>query len=261
MKLIDTHTHLFVEQFDTDRSEVVEKALQSGVKTMLLPNIDVSTIEPMLELCREFPRHCYPMIGLHPGSINADWENKLTAIRKALETHAFVAIGEIGMDLYWDKTFLEEQRQVFRRQVAWAKEFQLPIVIHARDAFEEIFDILDESNDEGLTGVFHCFTGTVEQAKKIHAYGGFKLGIGGVLTYKKSGLEEVVKELPLEWLMLETDAPYLPPVPYRGKRNESAYLLHIAQKLADIKELPIEKVAEVTTQNALELFKQLPHED
>jgi TatD DNase family protein len=259
VELIDTHTHLFVEQFDEDRHETVQRALQAGVKTMLLPNIDVDTIEPMLRLCSEFPSHCYPMIGLHPGSVGSDWKQKLITVRHALETNTFVAIGEIGMDLYWDTTYFQEQKFVFEQQVKWAKEFGLPIVIHAREAFDEIFALLDELNDEQLTGVFHCFTGTVNQAKKIHDYGGFKLGIGGVLTYKKSGLDEVVKEVPLEWIILETDAPYLSPVPHRGKRNESAYLPVIAEKLADIKHTSVENVAKITRQNALELFPRLPH--
>jgi TatD DNase family protein len=255
MFFIDTHTHLFSAEFHLDRAEVVEAALQSGIQKLLLPNIDRETIEPMYALCERYPGHCYPMMGLHPGSVDEKWEQELEIIRDHLFTRKNVAVGEIGMDLYWDKTYIEEQKKVFRIQVEWAKELKLPIVIHAREAFNEIFAIVDELNDTNLKGVFHCFTGTVEQAMKISGYGGFKLGIGGVLTYKKSGLDEVLKEIPLEMMVLETDSPYLPPVPHRGKRNESAYLLLIAQKLAELKGVSIEELAHFTSQNARELFQ------
>lgn len=258
MILVDTHTHLFSESFNEDRREMVQRALDAGVRYLFLPNIDLDSIKPMYSLCDEFPANCFPMMGLHPGSVNEDWESNLLVIKDHLFNHKHIAVGEIGMDLYWDKTFLEQQRQAFRMQVEWAKELQLPIVIHAREAFDEIFAILDEINDENLTGVFHCFTGTEEQAKHIRSYGGFKLGIGGVLTYKKSGLDEVLKSIPLEDLILETDSPYLPPVPHRGKRNESSYLPLIAEKVADIYAVGIEKVAEITTKNALELFNPDP---
>ncbi len=255
MFFIDTHTHLFSTSFDEDRTAVVERAVKAGVETLLLPNIDLESIEPMYELCNQFPQNCFPMMGLHPGSVDANWEMNLEIIRKNLFERKNYAVGEIGMDLYWDKTFQNEQAEAFRMQIAWAKELALPIVIHAREAFDEIFEIVDELNDERLTGVFHCFTGTVEQAKRIQNYGGFKIGIGGVLTYKKAELDLVLKEIELSEMILETDSPYLPPTPHRGKRNESAYLLHIAEKLADVKECTLKVIADTTTATAKELFK------
>lgn len=253
---IDTHTHLFSEEFNEDRAIVVKRAIDSGVTKLLLPNIDVDTLQSLFELVAAFPDNCYPMVGLHPGSVDASYEIQLEKIKKALFEHkdTCVAVGEIGMDLYWDKTFVEQQKIVFSEQIKWAKELHLPIVIHAREAFNEIFSILDELNDEHLRGVFHCFTGDEDQAKKVVSYGGFKLGIGGVVTYKKSTLPEVLKHIELKHLILETDSPYLPPVPYRGKRNESSYLLHIAEKLAEIYEVPLKTIADSTTANAKELF-------
>lgn len=255
MILVDTHTHLFSPSFDEDRSDIVAKAIHAGVEIMLLPNIDVESIEPMYQLAEQFPENCFPMMGLHPGSVNENWESDLEIIRKNLFERKNVAVGEIGMDLYWDRTFKDQQAEVLRLQLTWAKELRLPVAIHAREAFDEIFEVVDEMNDESLTGVFHCFTGTLDQAKKIEEYGGFKLGIGGVLTYKKSGLDEVIKEIPMDMLILETDSPYLPPTPHRGKRNESSYLLHIAEKLADVKAMTLKEVAEITTANAKNLFK------
>lgn len=253
--LIDTHTHLFVDAFDSDRNEVVKKAIESGVEKLLLPNIDVDTISAMNQLAAEFPKSCFPMMGLHPSSVKEDWEDQLAVIERELFTKKYIAVGEIGMDLYWDKTFVEQQAEAFRRQVNWAKELKIPIAIHARDAFDEIFTILDELNDDNLTGVFHCFTGNVDQANHALSYGGFKLGIGGVLTYKKAGLDETLKSIPLDALILETDSPYLPPVPYRGKRNESAYIVHIAEKLTDVYNVPLKEIERVTTENAIELFQ------
>lgn len=252
---VDTHTHLFVDAFNDDRSEIVQKAIDSGVEKMLLPNIDIDTIDAMNSLAKDFPNNCYPMMGLHPGSVKEDWQERMEIIRKHLFEGNYIAVGEIGMDLYWDKTFVNEQAEVFRMQVEWAKELRLPIVIHAREAFEPIFEILDEINDERLTGVFHCFTGTVEQANRAIQYGGFKLGIGGVLTYKKAELDKVLEQVDLKHLILETDSPYLPPVPYRGKRNESSYLLHVAEKLTDVYGVPLSQVETVTTENARELFQ------
>lgn len=252
---IDTHTHLFSDAFDADRTEIVQKAINAGVEICLLPNIDVNTIDAMHQLVEQFPQHCFPMMGLHPGSVDAQWEEKLMHIRTHLFSKKYVAVGEIGMDLYWDKTFIEEQREAFRMQVEWAKELSLPIAIHARDAFQEIYQILDELNDERLTGVFHCFTGTQEDAQKILSYEGFKLGIGGVLTYKNGKVDEALQHVGLEHLILETDAPYLPPVPHRGKRNESAYLLHVAEKLADVYQVTLREIEQQTTINAKELFK------
>ncbi|MCF8417055.1 MAG: TatD family hydrolase [Crocinitomicaceae bacterium] len=257
MYIIDTHTHLYSESFDEDRTAMIERAIQEGVQKMLLPNIDVDSIEPMYTLCEQFPRNCFPMMGLHPGYINEKWEENLAIVKQHLFERENIAVGEIGMDLYWDKTFKNEQAQAFRIQIEWAKELNLPIVIHARDAFDEIFEIVDDLNDSTLSGVFHCFTGNLEQAKRIENYGGFKIGIGGVLTYKKSGLDEVVKDIPLDLLVLETDSPYLPPTPFRGKRNESAYINYVAEKLADIKGMSVDELANFTTQNAENLFKKI----
>ena len=255
MYFIDTHTHLYSSEFDTDRTEMVENAIKAGVKKLLLPNIDVASIDPMYELCKQFPANCFPMMGLHPGYVTENWEQDLVIIRKALDENKHIAIGEIGMDLYWDKTFIEEQKMAFRIQIEWAKEFNLPIVIHARDAFDEIFEILDELNDANLTGVFHCFTGSLEQAQKIQSYGGFYFGIGGVLTYKKSDLPSVLVDIPLEQILLETDAPYLPPTPHRGKRNESKFLLHVAEKVSEVKNCSLVEVARITSENAQQLFR------
>lgn len=252
---IDTHTHLFSDAFDEDRNSVVRRAIDAGVEICLLPNIDVDTIDVMNELVKSFPNNCFPMMGLHPGSVDENWESKLEIIKKHLFTEKYVAVGEIGMDLYWDKAHIEAQRQAFRMQVEWAKELGLPIAIHAREAFQEIYEIIDELNDERLTGVFHCFTGTEEDANKILSYGGFKLGIGGVLTYKNGKVDEALKNVGLEHLILETDSPYLPPVPHRGKRNESAYLLHIAEKLADVYNVTLKEIEEKTSHNARELFR------
>lgn len=251
---VDTHSHLFSEQFDEDRFHVVNSAINLGVEKILLPNIDASTIGKMNQLADAFPNNCYPMIGLHPGYVDANWEWNLDQIRKALNERSYIAIGEIGMDLYWDKTFVEEQKEVFRTQIKWAKEFELPIAIHARDAFEEIFEIIEEMNSEKLKGVFHCFTGTIEDALRIKKFEGFKLGIGGVVTYKNSALIDTLSQISIDELILETDSPYLPPVPHRGKRNESSYLLHVAEKLSDIYQIPLKKIEEITTKNAVELF-------
>ncbi|MGB1517869.1 MAG: TatD family hydrolase [Crocinitomicaceae bacterium] len=254
MMFIDTHTHLFVEQFNEDREEVVQRAMDTGVEVMLLPNIDLESIPQMNELAAKYPNNCFPMMGLHPGSVDQNWKQILQTIEKELFENTYIAVGEIGIDLYWSREFEEAQKEVFRQQVLWAKELGKPIVIHAREAFDEIFEIIDELNDESLTGIFHCFTGTLEQANHVINYGGFKMGLGGVLTYKKSGLDKVIENVDLKHLVLETDSPYLPPTPYRGKRNESSYLLHIAEKLADVQSITLKQVAEVTTQNAKEIF-------
>ena len=254
MMFIDTHTHLFVEQFNEDREEVVQRATDAGVEVMLLPNIDLESIPQMNALAAKYPNNCFPMMGLHPGSVDQNWKQTLQTIEKELFENKYIAVGEIGIDLYWSREFEEAQKEVFRQQVLWAKELGKPIVIHAREAFDEIFEIIDELNDESLTGIFHCFTGTLEQANHVIDYGGFKMGLGGVLTYKKAGLDKVIENVDLKHLVLETDSPYLPPTPHRGKRNESSYLLHIAEKLADVQSITLKQVAEVTTQNAKEIF-------
>lgn len=255
MQLIDTHTHLYAEQFDNDRTEAIQKAIGVGVDKFFLPNIDSKSIQGMHDLEKEFPGQCYSMMGLHPCSVDENWEKELDLMESRLDEHNYIAIGEIGIDLYWDKTFLKQQEKAFRRQIAWAKERSLPIVIHCRESFNEILAILDELNDEKLFGIFHCFTGSLEQAKHILGYGGFKLGIGGVVTFKNSGLDKVVQNLELKDLVLETDSPYLAPTPFRGKRNESSYILNVADRLSDIYEVPVKEIAEQTTKNALEIFK------
>ena len=254
MTLTDSHTHLYLEQFDQDREEMLQRANEAGVQRFFLPNIDQSSVPAMMELARNHPEQCFPMMGVHPCSICANYKEELDHARKWLEKEKFCAIGEIGIDLYWDKTYLKEQQEAFRTQIRWAKELSLPIVIHARESFDEIFAIVDEENDDRLTGVFHCFTGTLDQAKHILNYGGFFLGIGGVVTFKKSGLDQVVKELDPGSLVLETDSPYLAPTPYRGKRNESAYVSIVAQKVADLHQRPVEEIADITTQNTKTLF-------
>ncbi|MDB4090839.1 TatD family hydrolase [Crocinitomicaceae bacterium] len=253
---IDTHTHLYVDAFKEDRKEVVQRAIDNGIELMLLPNIDVATIDDMHMLTKQFPNNCRSMMGLHPGNVKEDWEAQLNTMKDLLfKSDQYIAVGEIGMDLYWDKTFIEEQKKAFAIQVEWAKELNLPIVIHARDAFQEIYEILDDLNDANLRGVFHCFTGSNEDVHRILDFGGFMFGIGGVLTYKNAKIDEVVKTIPLEHIILETDSPYLPPVPFRGKRNESSYLLHVAEKLADVYDLKMNVIERTTTENAIKLFK------
>jgi TatD DNase family protein len=254
MKFIDTHTHLYLPEFDQDRKEMVNRAIEQGVDLLLLPNIDSSTTEAMFKMVADFPENCHPMVGLHPGSVKENWKDELATLRPLLDKPGVIAVGEIGMDLYWDKTFIEQQRLVFREQIKWAKEKNLPIVIHAREAFDEIFEILDDVIDENLSGVFHCFTGTVEQAHKILTYPNFMMGIGGVVTYKKAAMDQVLDKVPLDKLILETDAPYLSPVPFRGKRNESAYLVHSAEKLADIQGISLDELAKASTANARQIF-------
>lgn len=251
---IDTHTHLYSSQFDEDRDAAIQRALDAGVSKLLLPNVDLRSIEGMFALETKFPGICYPMMGLHPCSVDAQWEETLTHIKKWIDIRKFIAIGEIGIDLYWDKTFQKEQEQAFITQILWAKELQIPIVIHARDSFPEIYTILDEYNDERLQGIFHCFSGDEKDVRKILDYKGFLFGIGGVVTYKKALLPEAVQHIPLDKLVLETDAPYLAPTPFRGKRNESAYLPYIASKISDIFEISEKEIARITTSNARNLF-------
>jgi TatD DNase family protein len=254
MILTDTHAHLYSEEFKEDIDAMISRCIEKNISRIFLPNIDIESIEPMLALCEKYPENLFPMMGLHPCSVKENYLCELNIIQQELEKNTYYAIGEIGIDLYWDKTFIEEQKNAFRTQIKWAKERKLPIVIHARDSFKEIFEIVDEENDEQLTGIFHCFTGTIEDAKKIINYGGFKLGIGGVVTFKNSGLESVLKHVDIKHLVLETDAPYLAPVPYRGKINESSYVELVALKLCDIYDLSLSEIANITTQNAIEVF-------
>jgi len=252
--MIDTHTHLYSKEFDTDRDAMIQSAINGGVSKMLMPNVDVDSISGMHDLVKKFPQNCFAMMGLHPCSVNENWEKDLLTIKEWLNKEKYCAVGEIGIDLYWDETTLGFQQNAFKTQIKWAKEKKLPIVIHVRDAFNECFEIVDQMNDENLTGVFHCFSGNLEQAKHIIKYGGFKLGIGGVVTFKNGGLDKVLPEIDLEHLILETDSPYLAPAPHRGKRNESLYLNLVASKLAELKGVDLKTIDEVTTKNALELF-------
>lgn len=252
MVLTDTHTHLYSTQFDDDRTAMVQRAIDAGVSRLFMPNVDKDSIEGMMALADQFPNHCFPMMGLHPCSVNEFVGEEMALVKQWLfgeHGKRFAAVGEIGLDYYWDRTFEEQQREAFKQQILWAKELNLPIVIHSRDSLDDGIKIVSELKDERLKGIFHCFSGTVEQAQQIVELG-FYLGIGGVVTFKKSGLDEVVRQIPLEHLVLETDAPYLAPTPHRGKRNESAYITLVAQMVADIKQIPLQQVADVTTANA-----------
>lgn len=257
MFFIDTHTHLYLAEFNENRNDFEERMLQAGVQLCLLPNIDVESIEALHALHQSNPQRYVPMMGLHPCSVGENAEEDLKVIKNHLfsSPQKYCAVGEIGIDLYWDKSTLEIQRHAFIEQINWAKELNLPIAIHARDAFQEIFDILDEHADAQLSGVFHCFTGNQDECKKALTYSNFMLGIGGVATFKNGGLDKVLPLVPTDRIVLETDSPYLAPVPHRGKRNESAYLRLVAEKVAEIYQLPLIKVAEITTQNAKKLFK------
>lgn len=255
MTYIDTHAHLYVDQFDEDRDDMIKRAIASGVTKLFLPNIDMASIPKMEQLVKDYPNTCYSMMGIHPCDVTKDWEKQFEEVKTHYKKEHHIAIGEIGIDLYWDKTLQKEQTESFRAQINWAKDEELPIVIHCRDAFDEIFEVLDQENDDRLFGVFHCFTGTEEQAQRILNYGGFKLGIGGVVTFKNSGVDKAIQNIDLEHIVLETDAPYLAPMPFRGKRNESSYIPYIAKKLSDIHGLSEEEVGRITTQNALEVFK------
>ena len=251
--LVDTHSHLFLPAFDQDRDEVVQIAIRNGVKKILMPDVDAGTTNHMLDLADRFPDHCFPMIGLHPTSVKNNFQEELKRIKELLSGRKFWGIGETGIDLYWDKTFIEQQRESFKVHIFLAREHKLPLVIHCRESFSEITRILDMEIDDSLKGIFHAFTGNIEEAQKIISYG-FKIGIGGIVTFKNSGLAETVKSIDLRHIVLETDSPYLAPSPFRGKRNESSYLVYIVNKLADIYDMPPEKIAEITTNNANEIF-------
>lgn len=253
--LIDTHSHLFLEEFTDDLPQVMERARQAGVSSIFMPNIDSTTIESMLAVCAAYPGYCYPMIGLHPTSVNELYKQELEIVHDHLKApNHFVAIGEIGIDLYWDKTYLNEQLYVFEKQIEWALEYGLPIVIHSRDAFDYIYKVMEPYKKTSLTGIFHSFTGTAEEALKLLEFDGFMLGINGVVTFKKSSLPETLQSVPLERIVLETDSPYLTPVPNRGKRNESANVKDTMLKVADIYQLLPDHVSQVTSENALKVF-------
>ena len=253
--LIDTHAHLYSKQFEEDRDEMLQRAKESGVEKFYLPNVDSQSIAGMLELEAKYPESCFPMMGLHPCSVKENYEEELAVVEKWLFQRPFCAIGEIGIDLYWDKTTLPQQIIAFRRQIGWAQQLDLPIIIHARESTEEILEVLESEKSDELRGIFHCFGGTVDQANRIIDLG-FYLGIGGVLTFKKSGLDKTLQEIDLQHLVLETDAPYLAPTPYRGKRNESAYVRLVAEKLAGVKNIPFAEVAAITSDNARKIFEK-----
>lgn len=254
MNWVDTHAHLYSAEFEADRTEMVKRSLESGVKAMYLPNVDKNSIDGMLALEAEFPGNLFPMMGLHPCSVQPeDWQEQLGIVKEWLDKRHFCAVGEIGIDLYWDKSTLDIQVEAFRIQAAWAIEKDLPIVIHSRESIDILIGLVREMKVPEFRGIFHCFSGTEEQAKAIIELG-FLLGIGGPLTYKKSTLPDAIRNIPLEHIVLETDSPYLPPTPYRGKRNESSYISLIGSKLAEIKEIAVEEIAATTTRNARRLY-------
>ncbi len=251
--MIDTHTHIYLNQFTDDRKEMLDRAQEAGVRELFLPNIDKESIAPLKALADEYA-HIYPMMGLHPSHVKADYEEELALVWQELDSdYKYYAVGEIGIDLYWDKSYLKEQQDAFDRQIKKAKAMGLPIVIHCRDAFEETFEVLEANRGDDLRGIFHCFTGNLEQAHQALSLN-LKLGIGGVVTFKNGGLDKVVAELKTEDLVLETDAPFLAPKPFRGKRNEPSYVQYVAQKIADLHERPLAEVDQITTANARNIF-------
>ena len=253
MLLTDTHTHLYYETDDTKRVELMHRCFDNSIHRLFLPNVDAASVSQVFDLAAAYPNNCFPMLGLHPCSVKADWEQELSAISNSRGDNKIYAIGEIGIYLYWDKTLLDEQVTAFKKQIAWAKSLKLPIVIHCRDAFNEVYEVLQQEHDNDLRGIFHCFGGTVEQAEKVIELG-FYLGIGGIVTYKNAGLDKILPQIDLKHIVLETDSPYLTPVPYRGKPNESSYLIYVAQKVAELYQKPIEAIAEITTENSRQVF-------
>ncbi|MFD0965246.1 TatD family hydrolase [Pseudofulvibacter geojedonensis] len=253
MILTDTHAHLYSEAFEGDREEMMKRAIDIGVKRMFLPAIDATYTQPMLMLKEKYPDNVFLMTGLHPTHVKDNYKKELDHVKLMLTKHNYVAIGEIGIDLYWDKTHIEEQKAAFKEQIQLAKKHQLPIIIHCRDAFDEVFEVLEAEKSEDLFGIFHCFTGTYEQALKAISYN-MKLGIGGVVTFKNGKIDQFINQIDLKHIVLETDAPYLAPKPYRGKRNETSYIIKVAEKMAELYNLPLEKIAEVTSENSKEVF-------
>ena len=257
MRIIDTHAHLFDEAFAPDLDEVVARALQGGVEKVFLPNIDETTLPAMLSLCETRPGFFYPMLGLHPTEVKGDYGDVLDRMEQWLRPgHPFIGIGEVGLDYYWDRTYYKEQQAAFLRQVEWSLACGLPLMVHSRSAHKELVGLLAPFCSKGICGVFHSFGGTVEEARELLAFEGFMIGVNGVLTFKKASLPEVLRQIPLERVVLETDAPYLAPVPCRGKRNESAYILHTLAKMSEVYGLPVETVAEQTRRNALRMFPE-----
>lgn len=255
MLLTDTHTHLYSDAFNEDRQKMMQRAIDVGVQRFFIPAIDSGYTEAMYQLEKDFPQQIFLMMGLHPCSVNENYEKELAHVEEQFDKRSFFAVGEIGIDLYWDKSTLSIQQDAFKRQIQLAKQKKLPIVIHCREAFDEIFEVLESEKDKNLFGIFHCFTGTKEQAERAISYN-MKLGIGGVATFKNGKIDHFLNEIPLEHIVLETDAPYLAPTPYRGKRNESSYLYNIAQKVADIYGIAVEEVAKITTENSKNVFSR-----
>ena len=253
--LVDTHTHIYLDQFDDDLAEMMQRAKDNGVEKFYLPNIDSSSIDAMLNLEKLHPGTYVAMMGLHPCSVKENYKEELAIVKSWLDKRVFCAIGEIGIDLHWDTSTFEIQKEAFRTQIKWAKELDVPVVIHSRKSTKEVIYVLREEKDDRLRGIFHCFGGSVEEAKSIIDLG-FYLGIGGVVTFKKAGLDKTMEDIPLENVVLETDSPYLSPSPYRGKRNESGYVKLVAEKLAAIKNRTLEEVAEITSKNALDIFEK-----
>lgn len=256
--LIDSHTHIYHEDFNEDFDAMIARARSAGVKHYLMPNIDVESIDVLHKTADRLPFRAHPMMGLHPCSVQEDYQSQLDIIHEHLfkSVKKYVAVGEIGIDLYWDKSTLDIQIDAFEQQINWAKTLKLPIVIHVRDAFDEVFSVVDRMNDERLTGVFHCFSGDANQAQKIIDYGGFKLGIGGVVTFKNGKIDQFIHDIDLKHILLETDAPYLAPVPFRGKRNEPTFTKLVAEKLAECYHLSVKEISKATTQNCRELFNR-----
>ena len=250
---VDTHSHIYSEEFSTDRNDVIDRAMSAGINKIILPNIDSSTIKSMLDLADSNPLLFIPLIGLHPTSVKEDFRKELQIIEYWFEKRKFSGIGEIGIDLYWDKTFINEQIEAFKIQIGWARKRRIPIVIHVRDSFQEVFEVLQQEKQESLKGVFHSFTGNADQAEQVIDLG-FKIGIGGIVTFKNSGLDTIVRQIDLRHILLETDSPWLAPVPNRGRRNESAFITAVASKIAMLHETSIEEVGRITTQNAQQLF-------
>lgn len=253
-KLIDTHSHLFVDDFDADRPEVMLRAREAGITHILMPNIDVASVEPMLRVCGEYPGYCFPMIGLHPTEVNANYRDALAALKPLLDEHPFIAVGEVGLDLYWDKTYKAEQLAALEEQIGWALERNLPLVIHSREAFPELYALFSHYKESPIRGVFHSFTGTADEAHALLEFPGFMLGINGVVTFKKSTLPDALSEVPLSRIVVETDSPYLAPTPYRGKRNESSYVARVVEKLSEIYALSPDAIADTTYRNACAVF-------
>lgn len=257
--MIDTHSHIYEPVFSADRKDIIMRAKQVGVELILLPNINAESIEQMLDLCRQYPDFCFPMMGLHPTDIEDDYKQVLTDMEEllAVPDHPYIAIGEIGLDYYWDKSKAKEQEETFRTQIEWAIKYHLPLMIHSRSSHRQLVTAITEYKDEALTGVFHCFGGTTEEALELLQFPGFALGIGGVVTYKNSPLPETLKDVPLERIVLETDSPYLAPVPYRGKRNESAYIVEVLRKIAQIYNVSEQEAEDITNSNVKRIFKHL----